>query len=101
MNKRKIKVEDLVVGQRVLLAAGEYDVEYAGIDESIQRLYFKPAGKTRPNEFGTSKFNGEDCFGFSVDSVMGAGIKEVIPDEEFFNTTYSAVIAAIHTVIRG
>lgn len=99
MNKRKIKVEDLVVGQRVLLAVGEYDVEYAGIDESIQGLYFKPAGKTRPNEFSRSKFNGEDCFGFSIDSVRNAGLKEIIPDEEFFDTTYNAVMTAIHTVI--
>lgn len=101
MNKRRIKIEDLVVGQRVLLAAGEYDVEYAGIDESLHRLYFKPAGETRPNEFGTSDFNGEPCFGFSVDSVRTAGLKEVIPDEEFFDTTYSAVMAAIHKVIRS
>lgn len=101
MNKRRIKIEDLVVGQRVLLAAGEYDVEYAGINEYIQRLYFKPAGETKPNEFSTSDFNGEQCFGFSVDSIINCGIKEIIPDEEFFDTTYSAVMAAIHTVIRS
>lgn len=101
MNKRRIKIEDLVVGQRVLLAAGEYNVDYAGIDESVKRLYFKPAGKTRSNEFGTNNFNGEQCFGFSVDSVRTAGLKEIIPDEEFFDITYSAVMAAIHTVIRS
>lgn len=101
MNKRIIKTEDLVVGQRVLLAAGEYDLEYAGIDESFQMIYFKPAGETKPNEFGVSNFNGEQCFGFSIDSVRRAGIKEVIPDEEFFDTTYSVVMAAIHTVIRS
>lgn len=101
MNKREIKIEDLVVGKRVLLADGEYDVEYAGIDWFIQRLYFKPAGETRSNEFSTSKFNGEDCFGFSIDSVGNTVIKEIIPDEEFFDTTYSAVMAAIHKVIRS
>jgi hypothetical protein len=101
MNKRKIKIEDLVVGKRVLLASGEYDVEYAGIDDYIHRLYFKPAGKTRPNEFSTSNFNGEQCFCFDIDSVRTAGLKEIISDEEFFDITYSAVIAAIHTVIRS
>lgn len=101
MNKRTIKIEDLVVGKRVLLSSNEYDVEYAGIDEFGQKLYFKPAGETRPNEFSKSKFNGEYCFGFSIDSVRNACVKEIIPDEEFFDTTYSAVMAAIHTVIRS
>lgn len=101
MNKRIVKIEDLVVGQRVLLAANEYDVEYVGIDNSTNKLYFKPAGETKLNEFSRSKFNGGDYFGFSVDSIRNAGLKEVIPDKEFFDITYSAVMAAIHTVIRG
>lgn len=101
MKKIEIKVEDLVVGQFVLLASAEFELEYVGIDHSDNRIAFRPAGKTSINEFGISNFNGEGCFCFDIDLVKHAGLKEVIHDEEFFDITYNAVMAAIHTVIRS